>query len=59
MKAVNKIKRNPLKDGPFNQLCQENDEQFEQLPFNAEVTLLSKGYFYYDSGSFMTEHWSS
>ncbi|KFD66988.1 hypothetical protein M514_07179 [Trichuris suis] len=41
--AVNKIKSNPLNDRLFRQLCDENNEEFNQLPLHTEIRWLSKG----------------
>ncbi|XP_075210485.1 protein FAM200C-like [Lycorma delicatula] len=43
IRAVNKIRNNSLNDRLFNQLCVDNDEDFNRLIFRTEVRWLSKG----------------
>ncbi|KAF2364946.1 Ribonuclease H-like domain, partial [Trinorchestia longiramus] len=43
MKAVNKIKCQPLNSRIFKQLCHENGEKFDRLLLHTEVRWLSKG----------------
>lgn len=43
VKAINKIKIHALNDRLFRQLCQENNETFEQLLLHTDVRWLSKG----------------
>ncbi|GBP36287.1 SCAN domain-containing protein 3 [Eumeta japonica] len=43
IRAVNKIRNNSLNDRLFNQLCVNNDEDFNRLIFHTEVLWLSKG----------------
>lgn len=43
IKAVNFIKSNSLQDRIFQQLCEDNDEDFTQLLMHTEVRWLSKG----------------
>jgi zinc finger BED domain-containing protein 5/7/8/9 len=41
--AINKIKARPLNNRLFRQLCNENDEEFQNLLMHTEVRWLSKG----------------
>ncbi|KAI6661311.1 hypothetical protein LOD99_10035 [Oopsacas minuta] len=41
--ATNKIKNNSLNDRIFQQLCENNDEDYKRLPLHTEVRWLSKG----------------
>ncbi|XP_068206191.1 zinc finger MYM-type protein 6-like [Palaemon carinicauda] len=43
IKAVNLMKNNAKKDCLFQQLCEKNNEEFEQLVLHTEVRWLSKG----------------
>lgn len=43
IKAVNKIRSNPLSDRLFDQLCVQNDEEYNRLLLHTEVRWLSKG----------------
>ncbi len=43
IKAVNKIKCQPLNSRMFRQLCNNNDEEFNRLLLHTEVRWLSKG----------------
>ncbi|XP_015927934.2 protein FAM200C-like [Parasteatoda tepidariorum] len=43
IREVNKIRNNSLNDRLFNQLCVDNDEDFNGLIFHTEVRWLSKG----------------
>ncbi|KAG0428310.1 SCAN domain-containing protein 3, partial [Dictyocoela muelleri] len=44
IQAVNKIKCSPLNTRLFNQLCIENEEEFDRLLLHTEIRWLSKGY---------------
>lgn len=40
-RAVNKIRNNSLNDSLFNQLCVDNDKDFNRMIFHTEVRWLS------------------